>query len=175
MQQKNESNSMANQLTDSAVQPLFAKWVEQLRARVPADKQKDVGDQLNVELKKFGDSTHQLVQAQATKTAQDALVPVFMDKLSEDELKTIVTYWQTPASAKFAAMSNDAANAWGQKIIEGTQATVEGYIKTFDDAAEKIVNAAAANALIAPAGSASAPASAPVSTPASAPASSASN
>jgi len=79
------------------------------------------------------------------KTAQDALVPVFLDKLSEDELKIIVNYLETPASAKFAALGSDAANAWAKKIVESTQTAVQGYAKTFDAAAEKIINAAAAS------------------------------
>ena len=169
LQQQNDSDALAGQLTDTALQPMIAKWLQQVQARVPIDRQKDVSDKLNVELKKFGDSAHQVVQTQATRTAQDALVPVFMSKLSEDELKTIVTYLHTPASAKFAAISGDAAQAWVGKIVEGTKTAVQGYAKNFDEAAERIVSAATsapvapANALIAPASAPAAPASEPAS------------
>ena len=155
LQAKNDAPALAGQLTDSAVQPMVAKWLQQIESRVPADKQKDVRDQLNTELKKFGDSTHQLVETQTAKTAQDALVPVFMDKLSESDLKTVVTYLQTPASAKFAALSGDAAQAWVGKIVDGTKTAVQGYAQNFDAAAEKIVSAAAAKGAAAPSGGAS--------------------
>jgi len=145
LQQKNSAPGLVNQITDGAVQELVPKWAQQVQTRVPADKQQDVSEKLNAELKKFGDSTHQAVEAQAPKTAQDALVPVFLDKLSEDELKIIVNYLETPASAKFAALGSDAANAWAKKIVESTQTAVQGYAKTFDAAAEKIISAATAS------------------------------
>jgi hypothetical protein len=170
LQQKNASALLAGQIADSAMQQLVAKWLPQVEAHVPAAKQKEVGDQLNVELKKFNDSTHQAVQAQTVKTAQDALVPLFLDKLSENDLKTIVAYLETPASAKYATLSSEAINAWTKKIVENTQTAVQGYAKTFDAAAGKIISAAATSA---PAASASVPANSAPATPASAPASSA--
>jgi hypothetical protein len=175
LQQKNDGDTLAAQLTDTAVQPMIAKWLQQVQTRVPVDRQKDVSDKLNVELKKFGDGAHQVVQTQAARIAQDALVPVYMSKLSEDELKTIVTYLQTPANAKFETISGDAAQAWVGKIVEGTKTAVQGYAKNFDEAAERIVSAAAsapvapANALVAPASESAAPANALIA-PASAPA-----
>jgi hypothetical protein len=176
LQQKNDSAPLAGQLTDSVMQQQVAKWLPQIRSRVSTDQQKEVSDKLNAALKQFGDSTNQAIQAQAVKSAQDALVPLFMDKLNKDDLKAIVTYLQTPASAKFAALSGQALNAWAAKIKEGADTAVQGYAKNFDDAAGKIISAAAASS--APAASASAPvasaSSASADASASAPADSAS-
>jgi hypothetical protein len=176
LQQKTTGVTLAGQLTDSTAQQLIAKWGPQVQSRVPASQQPAVEDKLNAELNKFGETTHGAIQAQADKTAQDVLVPMFMSKLSESELKTIVTYLQTPASAKFTALGGDAAKAWVGKIVEGTQTTVQGNIQNFDAAAEKIVSAAAASAP-APASSASsaAPATPTDSPPPADPASGASD
>jgi hypothetical protein len=157
LQQKNDSAPLAGQLTDSVVQQQVAKWMPQIRSRVSTGQQKEVSDKLNAALKQFGDRTNQAIQAQAVKSAQDALVPLFMDKLSEGDLKAIVTYLQTSASAKFAALSGQALNAWAAKIKEGADTAVQGYAKNFDDAAEKIISDAAAGSAPADA-SASAPA-----------------
>jgi hypothetical protein len=143
LQQKN--GELVEQITNMAVQPELDKWMPQLQQRVPNDKKKDVSDKLNAELNKFAGNTRKVVQAQADKTAQDVLVPIFLDKLSESELKTIVTYLQTPASAKFAALGGDAASAWENKIVEGTRTSVLDYMKNFDTKAEQIISAAAAN------------------------------
>jgi hypothetical protein len=162
LQQKTTGAELANQLTGNMAQQLIAKWGPQVQSRVPASQQKAVNDKLSAELNKFGETTHGTIQAQTDKTAQDALVPVFMSKLSESEIKTVVTYLQNPASAKFTALGGDAAKAWVSKIAEGTQTTVQGNMQNFDAAAEKIVSAAA--------GSASAPASSAPSTAPTAPA-----
>jgi len=142
LQQKN-SAGLVGQITDSAMQQEFAHWGPQLQSRVPPSSQKDVSDRLQAELKKLQDNITKVVQAQADKTAEDALVPIFMSNLSEDDLKTIVTALQTPAWSKFAALSNPAIQAWGDKTTEGAKPAVLDYMKNFDATAEKIISSAA--------------------------------
>ncbi|MFV0678871.1 DUF2059 domain-containing protein [Ottowia sp.] len=153
MQSKADGEVLSAQLTASAVQPLLAGWSQRLDESVPPAKQKDVRDKLDVELKKFTDSTQKAVDAQVGKAAEAALVPIFMEKLSEDELKTIITYLESPVSAKFQALGPDASNAWAKRVIDTTKPAVENGAKTFDAAATRIVNAASS----APSGSGAAP------------------
>ena len=140
--QKHDSVQLAHQLVNAVAQPVIATWSQNIDQNVPADKQKDVREKLDVELKKLLDATGKTVEAQAAKTAESALVPVYMEKLSADELKTIVAYLESPASAKFQEAGGQAANAWAAQIINATESTVEGHLKKFDEAAAKIVKAA---------------------------------
>jgi hypothetical protein len=71
------------------------------------------------------------------------MVPVFMEKLTEDELKTIITYLESPVSAKFQALGPDATNAWAKRVVDATKPAVEsGGARNFDAAATRIVGAA---------------------------------
>ena len=110
---------------------------------MPPAKQKEVRDKLDVELKKFAETTHKTVEGQVGKTAEAAMVPIFMEKLSEDELKTIIAYLESPVSAKFQSLGPDATNAWAKRIIDATKPAVESGVKTFDASANRIVGAAA--------------------------------
>lgn len=140
MQQKADGDAMAEQLTGTAVQPLLAGWSQRLDETVPPARQKEVRDKLDVELKKYADSTHKVVEAQTAKAAEAALVPIFMEKLTEDELKQIVAYMESPVSAKFQALGPDATNAWAKRIIDATKPQVESGAKTFEAAANRIVS-----------------------------------
>lgn len=142
MQAKSDGATMANQLTAEAVQLPLSTWSQRLDESVPPARQKDVRDKLDVELKKFADNTHKAIDAQVSKAAEAALVPVFMDKLSEDEMKTIIAYMESPASAKLQALGADATDAWAKRIIEATRSQVEAGAKTFESAANRIVGAA---------------------------------
>jgi hypothetical protein len=153
MQQKTLGPMLTEQLTGGAVQPVLMHWSQQLEETVPQERQKEVREKLDVELKKFTETTGKAIEAQATKTAEAALVPIFMDKLTEDELKTIVTFLESPASAKFQAAMPDAADAWVGRIVDATKTTVENNSKNFDATATRIVGATAG-----PASGASAPA-----------------
>ena len=144
MQAKSDGPALTNQLTADAMQLPLANWSQRLDESVPPARQKDVRDKLDVELKKFADSTHKAIEAQVGKAAEAALVPLFMDKLSEDEMKTVIAYMESPAAIKFQSMSGDAGNAWAQKVIDATRPTVEAGIKSFDATASKIVGVPAA-------------------------------
>ncbi|CAM5791410.1 MAG: hypothetical protein J0I00_11520 [Burkholderiales bacterium] len=139
MQAKSDGAALANQLTADAVQLPLSAWSQRLDESVPPARQKDVRDKLDVELKKFADNTHKAIEAQVSKAAETALVPLFMDKLSEDEMKTVIAYMESPAAVKFQSLSGDAGNAWAQKVIDATRSTVEANVKSFDAAATKIV------------------------------------
>lgn len=156
MQAKSDGAAMANQLTADAVQLPLSTWSQRLDESVPPARQKDVRDKLDVELKKFADNTHKAIEAQVGKAAETALVPLFMDKLSEDEMKTIIAYMESPAALKFQSLSADAGTAWAQKVIDATRATVETNVKSFDAAATKIVGVPATPPATAPASGAAA-------------------
>ena len=146
MQQKADGDAMVEQLTATAVQPLLAGWSQRLDETVPPARQKEVRDKLDVELKKYADSTHKVVEAQTAKAAEAALVPIFMEKLTEDELKQIVAYMESPVSAKFQALGPDATNAWAKRIIDATKPQVESGAKTFEAAANRIVSSSGGSA-----------------------------
>ena len=144
LQQKNDKDAITAQLTASAAQPIIIHWSQELEKSVPAARQQDVRTKLDAELKKFTDKTEKNVGANAVSTAESALVPIFMEKLSEDELKAIVAYLESPASTKFQNLGVEAGNAWAKKIIDATKSAVESDAKAFDAAAKRIIDAAAA-------------------------------
>ncbi len=82
LQLKTDGPAITDQLTNSAVQPIVAGWSQRLDETVPPARQKEVRDKLDVELKKFADSTHKSIEAQVGKAAEAAMVPIFMEKLS---------------------------------------------------------------------------------------------
>lgn len=143
LQVASDGAAMAEQLTADAVSFPLASWSQRLDETVPPARQREVREKLDVELKKFADTTHKTVEAQVAPAAEAALVPIFMEKLSEDEMRTIIAYLESPVSQKFISIAGDAGNAWAQKIIDNTRASVEGNLKAFDAAAARIVGAPA--------------------------------
>lgn len=145
IQQKNDARQVASQLVTAVVQPVISNWSHAIEQNVPADKQKDVREKLDAELRKLIESTGKTIEAEAIKTAETALAPVYQEKLTAEELKTVIAYLETPASHKFQEAGGEAANAWISLITKATVSPVEGYLKEFDSAAEKIIAAAADN------------------------------
>lgn len=143
LQVKTDGVAVAQQLTASAMQMPLATWSERLQKEVPAERQEQVSEQLDVELQKFADKAHALIESRSAQAAQAALVPVFMDKLSEDEMKTIIAWMESPASAKLQQLGAEAGDAWMKNLVEATRASIEQNVKDFDAAAERILAAPA--------------------------------
>ena len=66
-------------------------------------------------------------------------MPLFVERLSEDELKTIIAYMESTASRKFQELGADAANAWAQRVVDATKDRVEADVEAFNASARKIV------------------------------------
>lgn len=141
IQLKADSPALTEQLTATAVQPVVANWLQRLDESVPPAKQKEVRDKLDVELKKYAESTQKAIEAQVNKAGEAALVPIFMDKLTEEDMKTIIAYLESPVSTKFQALGPEATNAWAKRVIDATRGAVETGAKNFDTAANRIVGA----------------------------------
>lgn len=142
IQQKTDAPQITQQMVAAVAQPVIATWSQNIDASVPADKQNDVREKLDGELKKLIESLGNTIETQALKTAESALVPVYMEKLSAEDMKTIIAYMKSPASAKFQEVGGDAARAWASKIMDATEKTASSHIAKFDEAAAKIVKAA---------------------------------
>ena len=145
LQLKNDGPALSEQLVQSAAMPIIQNWSQRLDETVPPARQKDVRDKLDVELKKFVEGTRKTVDAQVNKSAEAALVPVYMEKFSEEELKTIVAYLESPVSAKFMTVAGDATNGWAKKVVDATKSTVETSAKNFDSTSGKIVQGGGGN------------------------------
>ena len=134
-----DGNAMTEQLAITAIGPLVAKWSQRVQESVPPDKQRDVTQKLDAELEKLGIATEQAIQAQLKPTAESALVPFYMQRLTEDDMKTVIAYLESPASEKFQSLSMESTEVWAQKIVDVSEAQVKSKVDAFEAAAIGIV------------------------------------
>lgn len=139
LQVQMDGDAMVDQLTATAVGPLVAKWSQRMQESVPADKQQEVTRQLDAELEKLGNGTEQAVRGQLQSAAEAALVPLYTQRLTEDELRAVIAYLESPASSKFQSLSMESTEAWAQKIVDGTQAQVKTKVDAFEASAIGII------------------------------------
>lgn len=141
LQVRIDGEAIAEQLADQAVQPLVAAWSERLH-EMPGERQTSAAEQLDAELEKFKASARQAIGASLPAAAEAALAPIFMERLTEDDLKVVIAYMESPASGKMQALGGDASNAWAAAVVDSTRGRVETSLQAFDAAAARIVTAA---------------------------------
>jgi hypothetical protein len=100
--------------------------------RVPADKREAVGREIQADVKKFFDEVEPLLKKRAGELAPGTLVAAYEEKFSEDELKLIVTWLESPTSRKFVQFDAEQGNALAEKVMADTRPTVEPKLKALE-------------------------------------------
>jgi uncharacterized protein len=119
--------------------------------RVPADKREAVGKDIQNEVKKFYDEVEPLLRKRAVELAPGVVGASYEEKFSEDELKVLVAWLESPVSRKYAQFESEQGNALAEKLVADTRTTIEPKLKALEAAVGNKLGASAA------AGAASAP------------------
>ncbi len=124
--------------------------------RLPEDKRQGVATELQAEVRKFQGEVTPILRASAMKWAPSTLGTALEEKLTEDELKTLIAWLESPVSRKYQQLSGGAQQALTQKIVAETRPQVEPKLKALEQTMMAKLKAASA----APASSAPKPADA---------------
>lgn len=100
--------------------------------RLPADKREAAARDVQAEVKKFYDEVEPVLRKRAGELAPSTLGPVYEEKFSEDELKQIIAWLESPLSKKFAQTDGEIASTLAQKVVADTRGTVETRLKTLE-------------------------------------------
>lgn len=152
-------NQLANQTATQVMQV-----TGQALARVPADKREALGAELQAEVRKFYDETSALLRERALKVAPSTVGTSLEEKFSEDELKVLITWLESPVNRKFQQVAGEMQQGLAQKVVADTRAQIEPKLKALEQVLTGKLNAAAgapangASKAAAPAAKASAPA-----------------
>ncbi|KAB0583538.1 DUF2059 domain-containing protein [Ideonella dechloratans] len=126
-------------------------------AQQPADKREAVAKDVQAEVKKFYGDIESVLRDRAVKLAPTAMAPVLEEKFSEDELKQLVAWLESPTAKKFNESAPVLLETMQQKLVADTRGTVEPKIRTLEGTLRKKLGLPAA-APASPAASAAKPA-----------------
>jgi hypothetical protein len=124
--------------------------VGQAMQRVPADKREAVGRDVQADVKKFFDEVEPLLRTRAVEIAASTVPAAYEERFSDDELKQIIAWLESPTSRKFAQFDVEQGNQLAEKVMADTRPTVEPKLKALESTLAKRLGLPAAP----PAGSA---------------------
>ena len=105
--------------------------------RVAADKREAVGKEIQDEVKKFYDEVEPLLKKRAVELAPATVGAAYEEKFSEDELKAIIAWLESPVSKKYAQIDRDQGNALAEKVVADTRPTIEPKLKALEASVAK--------------------------------------
>ena len=77
-----------------------------LQRQVPPDKREAIGKAIEAEVKKYVEESYPLVRERAIKLAPSTLGAALEEKFSEDELKQLIAWLESPVNKKFQQLGH---------------------------------------------------------------------
>lgn len=84
---------------------------------VPQDKREAMGKSIDADIRKYIDEAYPALRDRAVKLAPTVVGPILEEKMSEDELRQLVTWLDSPAAKKYQAIGGELQQTLGQKLV----------------------------------------------------------
>ena len=118
--------------------------------QLPADKREGIGKGIEADAKKYVDDTFPLVRDRAVALAPSTLGATMADKFTEDELKQLVAWFESPVNKKFQQVSGEMQNSYMQKLLADARPIIEPKLQALEQQVRTALSAPSAAAPAAP-------------------------
>ena len=108
-----------------------------LSERVPADKRDAVAKEIQADVKKYLDEAVPLVSSRAVKLAPTTVGPLLEEKFTEEELKQIAAFLESPAINKFQQLSGEMQKVLLEKVVADTKGVIEPKVVALEQSVSK--------------------------------------
>ena len=129
---ENLGSTIAGQLSNQVMQ-----MTAQAIARAPADKREALANDTKAEVKKFYDDASAVMREQATRVAPGFVGAALEEKFTEDELKTLLAWLESPVSRKFQQTAQEVQQVLSQKVVNDTKPAIEPKLKALEQVLSK--------------------------------------
>lgn len=117
-----------------------------IQQRVPPDKREALGKQIEAEVKKYVEESVPLVREKAIKLAPTTIGPILEEKFSEDELKQLIAWFDSPVNRKYQQLGPEMQNAFVQKLVPDARPLVDPKLQALEGRVRALIAPAIAPA-----------------------------
>ncbi len=114
-----------------------------LQTQAPADKREALGKNIEADAKRYVDETYPPVRERAIGLAPSTLGAAMADKFTEDELKQLVAWFESPVNKKFQQLSGEMQSSYMQKLMTDVRPIVEPKLRELEQQVRTTLGAAA--------------------------------
>jgi hypothetical protein len=155
----------ARTLVERPAAQLIQEAGRYLQQQVPAERREALGKAVDADVRKYVDESVPLVREKAIKLAPSTLGAAIEEKFTEEELKQLVAWFDSPVNKKFQQVTPEMQNSFMQKLVAESRPVIEPKLLALQQQVRETLTGAAP-----PAGSAPRAGSAPAAAAPRAPA-----
>jgi hypothetical protein len=117
-----------------------------LQTQIPADKREAVGKSIEADAKKYVDETYPAVRDRALKLAPTTLGATLEEKFTEEELKQLIAWFESPVNKKFQQVSGEMQGNFMQKLVAEARPLLEPKLQALEQKVRASLGVPAAGA-----------------------------
>jgi len=129
--QQPEIEAVARSIVERPAAQMMQEAGLAMQRQVPPDKREAMGKAIEAEVKKYVDESYPLVRERAIRLAPSTLGAALEEKLTEDELKQLLGWLESPVNKKFQQLA-PARNVFVQKVLAESIAAVDPKVGALD-------------------------------------------
>jgi uncharacterized protein len=109
--------NMARNLVEQPAGQMMQAAGRALQQQVPAEKREAVGKGIEADVKKYVDESYPVVRERAVKIAPTTIGAVLEEKFTDDELKQLIAWLESPVNKKYLQLGPEMQNGFMQKLV----------------------------------------------------------
>jgi len=129
--------SLSRAMAERPAQALMESAGSVLPDRVAPDKREAVSREIQADVKKYMDEAVPLVTSRAAKLAPTTIGPFLEEKFTEDELKQVVAFLESPAMIKYQRLTGEMQKVLLEKLLSETRGTIDPKVAALEQTVSK--------------------------------------
>lgn len=143
--QQSDLDAMARNLVEQpAARMMQEAGLAMQQLQFPPEKIQATGKQIEAEVKKYVDEAFPIVRERALKIAPTTIGIALETKMTEDELKQLLAWLESPVSKKFQQVTAEAGKGFAQQVAREAGSQVQPMLVALDGRIRVILGVPAA-------------------------------
>jgi len=124
--------SIARNMVEQPAMRMFQAAGQALQQKVPAEKREAVGKSIEADIRKYVDESVPIVRERAIKLAPSTIGTMLEERFTEDELKQLVAWLESPVNKKYSQVGPEMQNGFMKKLVEESRPLVEPRLQALE-------------------------------------------
>ena len=122
--------NIARQIVERPVAQLMQQASTVLQTQVAPDKREAAARSIEADIRKYVDETVPVVRERALKLAPSTYGVALEEKFSEDELKQLIAWFDSPLNKKLQQAGPEMLSSFGQKLVADAGPVIEPRLQS---------------------------------------------
>jgi len=123
---------IARSLVEQPAMALMQQAGQVLQTRIAPEKRDAMAKEIQADVRKYVEETNPLLRDKALKMAPGVMGPLLEEKFTEDELKQLVSWLESPVIRRYQQLTPEIQKGLSEKLVAETRPIVEPKLQALD-------------------------------------------